>query len=280
MSTAPDESAISTARAERQGRSFYASRVADFQVANPDAIIGQLASRHIAFHASAEAEQMRAWAREIILLKTALAEVGGVADDWWLLLEAPLLRLGKRLDAVILAPGVVGVVEFKIGASAYNGADRVQTERYAQSLRDFHEVSQRCLILPVLCAEQAPARPLSVSVFDGVADLIFANATTLGAALLLLAKHEDPGAEPLDGLGFDLSPYRPTPTIVEAAQALYAGHQIAEIGRGDAADAELQAAAATLQTIVREAEFGHERSSASSRGRLAPARRFWDWTWL
>jgi hypothetical protein len=134
--------------AGRQSRSFFASTVAEFLTADPQAILGQLSSRHVAFHASAEAEQLRAWEREIILLRTALNEVGRAADDWWLLLEVPLLRLGKRLDAVVLAPGIVGVIEFKIGASAYSGADRVQTERYAQSLRDFHEASQRRLILP------------------------------------------------------------------------------------------------------------------------------------
>ncbi len=242
-----------------QGRSFFASTIATFMGSDPQAILGQLSSRHVAFHASAEAEQLRAWEREIVLLRAAFTEVGSTAEDWWILLEVPLLRLGKRLDAVVLAPGVVGVVEFKIGASTYNSADRVQTERYAQSLRDFHEVSQSRLILPILCAELAPPRPMDVSAFDGVADLVFANATTLGSALTLLARHGDATAEVLSGLSFDHSPYRPTPTIVEAAQALYAGHQIADIGRGDAADAELQAAAETLQSIVRQAEANRQK---------------------
>lgn len=245
--------------AARQGRSFFSAQVADFLRTDARAIIGQLASRHVAFHASAEAEQLRAWEQEVVLLRSAFAEVGPVADTWWILLEAPLLRLGKRLDAVILAPGVVGVLEFKIGATAFAGADRVQTERYAQSLRDFHEVSQRLLIMPILCAEFAPTWPLAVSAFDGVADLVYANAATLGGALNLIALHAVPGAEALDGLEFDQSPYRPTPTIVEAAQALYAGHQIGDIGRGDAADAELQAAAETLQSIVRTAETRREK---------------------
>ena len=62
-------------------------------------------------------------------------------------------------------------------------------------------------------------------------------------ALRLVAKNSVVGGSNADGHVFDLSPYRPTPTIVEAAQKLYAGHEIADIGRGDAADAELQAAA-------------------------------------
>jgi hypothetical protein len=73
-------------------------------------------------------------------------------------------------------------------------------------------------------------------------------------ALTLLSLHADKNAELLDADQFDNSPYRPTPTVIEAAQALYAGHEIADIGRGDAADAELQLAAATLQRIAAKAE--------------------------
>src|SRR5271166_1927627 len=44
-------------------RSFYAASVPEFKAADPKAIVGQLSSRHIAFHPAAEAEQVRAWER-------------------------------------------------------------------------------------------------------------------------------------------------------------------------------------------------------------------------
>ncbi len=145
------------------------------------------------------------------------------------------------------------MIEFKINATGFLSADRVQTERYAQSLSDFHEASQQRLILPILCAERARARPATTLV-EGVGTLMEANATTLADALLIVQSHVDPNAAAIDAHGFDYSPYRPTPNIVEAAQALYAGREIADIGRGDAADAELQAAAASLQEIAADAE--------------------------
>ena len=236
-------------------RSFYAASVDEFNAADPRAIVGQLSSRHVAFHAAAEAEQIRAWEREIEFLRAALAEVGEVARSWIILIEVPLLRLGKRLDVVLLAPGVVALIEFKIGATRFDSADKAQTEGYAHSLRDFHEVSQRRLVVPILCAEKAPDRPTLIAVADGVADLVLTNGMTLGRALTALEQHIDPNAAELDAIGFDLSPYRPTPTIIEAAQALYAGHEIADIGRGDAGDAELQAAASTLQAIAARTEM-------------------------
>lgn len=251
-----DESDRPQTSGRHSGRSFYAAPVSEFRITDDDAIIGRLSSRHVAFHAAAEAEQLRAWEREIEILKESFAKLGSLCDDWQLLLEIPLLRLGKRIDAVVLAPGIVGVIEFKINATGFQSADRVQTERYAQSLSDFHEASQQRLILPILCAERARARPPATTLVEGVGTLMEANATTLADAFLVLQSHVDANAAAIDAHGFDYSPYRPTPNIVEAAQALYAGHEIADIGRGDAADAELQAAAAALQEIAADAEAG------------------------
>jgi hypothetical protein len=235
-------------------RAFYAASVAEFLADTADAILGRLSARHVAQFASAEREQVHAWLREIAILRRAFLEIGPGCETWSILLEVPLLRLGKRLDAVVLASGRVMVVEFKIGANRYNAADRVQVERYALALRDFHEVSRSRVIVPILCAEDAPARPLTPAVLDGVAGTLEANPHTLAQALLAVKAETHGVAEPETWFEFDNSPYRPTPTIVEAAQALYAGHQIADIGRGDAADAELQSAADALDGIVAEAQ--------------------------
>lgn len=243
----------------RRQRSFYAARIADFLPASPEAIVGQLSSRQVAFFAAAEAEQVRAWEREIKLLKRAFTELGSACSGWWLLLEVPLLRLGKRLDAVILMPGVVVVVEFKIGAATYDAQARVQAESYAASLHDFHEVSRDRLIVPILCAERAGRVVQEIRVEDGVSDLLLSGASSLGQALGLAAQRMSTATPQIDAETFDFSPYRPTPTIIEAARALYAGHQITDIGRGDAADEQLQAAAERLRSIALAAEASSEK---------------------
>lgn len=234
-------------------RSFYSDEVAGFLRTTTDTIVGRLSTRHVAFHASAEAEQVRAWEREIEILKMSLREVGERAERWSILIEVPLLRLAKRLDVILLTTGCVAVIEFKTGAGSFDGAAVLQTERYAQSLRDFHEASRSQLIVPILCAENAVSKPLAIEHFDGVARILLTNASSISQALAMLAD-VNATASHLDALTFQSSAYRPTPTIVEAAQALYAGHQIEDIGRGDAADAELQAAAQILQGIAAKAE--------------------------
>ena len=209
-----------TSRPEATSRSFYSARVSEFLAADPDAVIGRLSSRHVATHAAAEQEQVRAWEREIEILQEVFKQLGETVEPWTLLIEAPLLRLGKRLDAVLLAPGIVCVIEFKIGARSYAAEDRVQTERYAQSLKDFHAASQSRLVIPILCAEHAPTVRAAQGFVDGVASLVLTNASGLAGVLRALTTQVDHAAEPLDAYGFDFSSYRPTPTIVEAAQAL------------------------------------------------------------
>ncbi len=234
-------------------RAFYAASVVEFLADTVDAIIGRLTTRQSVYFAT-ERDQLHAWTREIEILRETFTQMGPSCATWSILLEIPLLRLGKRIDAIILASGVVYVVEFKIGAIRFNTADRVQAERYALALRDFHEVSQRLVIAPILCAEHGPARPFDTTLVDGVVRLLEANPATLADALTAVRTLSDGVSEPDGWFEFDNSPYRPTPTIVEAAQALYAGHQIADIGRGDALDEELRSAADALDGIVAAAQ--------------------------
>ena len=166
LSTKPDFS-----DARRVGRAFYSAKVHEFLGHETDIIVGRLASRQVAFHSSAEAEQIRAWEAEIAILRKSLSSIV-IPASWSLLLEVPLFRLGKRLDAVLLAPGFVIVIEFKIGVTQYDAAHRVQTEGYAQALRDFHEASQSRTVVPILCVENAPSRNVRLHVVDKVGDLI------------------------------------------------------------------------------------------------------------
>jgi hypothetical protein len=88
--------------ARSEHRSFYAGLVADFLRTEPTKILGQLSSRHVELHSAVQAEQMQAWRAEIELLRMAFVALGDSAANWSVLLEAPLFRLGKRLDAVVL----------------------------------------------------------------------------------------------------------------------------------------------------------------------------------
>ncbi len=241
-------------------RSFFASTVEEFLASEPEQIIGRMSARLAALHRSAERTQIEAWARQIELLTNAFREIGQRATDWTILFETPLLRLGRRLDAVVLVPGVVMVIEFKVNAASYRSTDLAQTELYALSLRDFHAASQARIIVPMLCADRAKeSRVTTGPIIEGVSQTLLVNALSLAHAMEAAAGVPGGSTSPITATDFETSPYRPTPSIIEAARALYAGHSVADLGRGDAASEELEQSAQRLIEIVLEARERRDR---------------------
>lgn len=62
--------------------------------------------------------QKQAWAEQMKALKTHL---NGFTGD--IFFEYSIPRMGKRIDAALLIDGMVFVVEFKVGAKEFTGAD-------------------------------------------------------------------------------------------------------------------------------------------------------------
>lgn len=115
---------------------LYRAPVADFLSHEMDFIVGRLSG--VAAHAQTEivAEQLEAWRQQIAILRSALALY--TYSDWHVLLEYPIPRRGKRIDAVIIAGHLIIVVEFKCGGRKFSHEARVQVEDYCLDLRDLH----------------------------------------------------------------------------------------------------------------------------------------------
>jgi hypothetical protein len=194
---------------------------------SPQEVAGRLAYAQASRHGTLALAQRNAWEAEVRILQVALAE----ADcGWRLLLEYDLLRLEKRADAVLVTDRAIMVLEFKHNATRFERADFRQAEDYALDLHDFHAGSRRHPVIPVLVATAAPAPRFAPPLFwHGVAPVLPANATTLGA--LLMAVHTAIGlpATPLDPRGWEDAPYRPVPTVLEAATLLYRRNSVAEL---------------------------------------------------
>jgi hypothetical protein len=146
------------------------------------------------------------------------------------LLEYPLLRLGRRADAIILSPGAVLVLEFKAGAEHFDNAGREQVEDYALDLQDFHAGCRRTPIVPILVATAAKARPQTLPLaLAGALPVLDADAESLAGLLHRIATRLPAPAVAIDPQSWIEAPYRPVPTIVEAACMLYGRHDVAEI---------------------------------------------------
>ncbi len=196
-------------------------------------ITGTLAEAQLRHYRTSEMQQLRAWADGIALLRTALLP----HPDWHVLLEYPMLRLGRRADAIVLTGAAILVLEFKVGAKTCDPAGREQAEDFALDLRDFHAGSRRHPIVPILVATQAVPRQTALPLLlDCVAPVIDASADTLAGAIRAIAEATPAPNTMLDPTAWLAAPYRPVPSIVEAACMLYARHGVADIAaaRADA----------------------------------------------
>ncbi|MCA1393767.1 DUF2075 domain-containing protein [Bradyrhizobium sp. IC3123] len=231
---------------------FYSSSIQELVDLAPDAILGRLAKQN---PFALDALQRNAWLSQIEL---ARAQFGGL--DGWIAFEFAIPRMGKRADVVVTTAGIVFVVEFKVGSDQFDAAALDQVVDYALDLKNFHAGSHDRRIVPIVVATMA-ANP-SVELAwqnDGVASPVKSNGDNLREILGRVVR-EIPKQADLDGAQWSRSGYKPTPTIIEAAQALYQGHRVEDITRSDAGAKNLSQTAACLADIIEDAK-AHRRKA-------------------
>lgn len=213
--------------------------------------MGVLAARH---QFALEGAQRDAWLAQIEILKRHTAAAGG-----HILFEYSIPRIGKRVDVVLLSRGVIFVIEFKVGEKSYTSHALDQAHDYALDLKNFHEGSHDRSLVPILVATEADeVENAPASSADGVFSPLKANRHNL-AAVLAAALDSLPASQ-LDPIAWQDSAYRPTPTIVEAAQALYRGHGVGDISRSDAGAINLSLTADAITAVVDEAKANRQKS--------------------
>lgn len=230
-------------------RAWYRATFDDFLRQSTAEVIGQLALRAQAI----EGDQRDAWRAQVELLKGWLQGRAGT-----LLLEFEIPRMGLRADAVLLLAGCVVIVEFKVGERHANRADRSQVWEYALDTKNFHEPSHALPIIPVLVLtagsvrEPAPRRYAS----DRVCEPLVLAPPQLPALLDELAAEF---SQDIDPEAWIRGRYRPTPTIIEAARHLYAGHRVESITRAEADARNLAETADKLEALIRRARDRREK---------------------
>jgi hypothetical protein len=214
---------------------WWRGSLAEFRGEADEAIVAKLAQRLVESHPLNRAAQVQAWRAQVAILHGAL---GALPVGWRLLFAYPLLRVGRRLDAVFVTPHAIFVLEFKIGARTFDQGARRQIEDYALDLQDFHGGSRHAVIVPILVASEAPAQaPLWPLILCGVTP-VFESAPA-GLQDLLTALLARLPVQNIDIGVWEQAPYRPVPTIIEAARMLYARHGVADIAAARADTANL-----------------------------------------
>lgn len=195
-----------------------------------------------------EEAQRDAWVKQIGILQQALQDIRGTV-----FFEYVVPRIGSRIDAVLISGPVIIVIEFKVGAKIFERAAENQVWDYALDLKNFHLGSHDAPIVPILVATEATDGDSSISIrhADGVYRPLRTNPAGLRPLVELIAKTVT--GTPIDAEAWGRAPYRPTPTIIEAAQALYANHSVDAISRNDAGAKNLASTSARVEALVDEA---------------------------
>jgi hypothetical protein len=220
---------------------YYRATVKDYLAATLESVQGKLSmgSESDGFFTIYGA-QVGVWTKEIGVLKSALSNVATAlpeAKEWCLLLEYPIPRRARRADAVLLAEDVVIVIEFKEGAGAFLRANQLQVEDYALDLRDFHAESRGRSIVPVLVGVDAvPSDGLDLPNATGKPTKVRAAVPGTLPQVLASAYSEfhRVDRDAIDPPVWDNSNYWPVPTIIEAAEWLFAHHDVAHIAHSHA----------------------------------------------
>ena len=195
-------------------KAYYASSIRDFLNSTPITVHGHIL---IQDEMRATTEQKNAWRDEIAILRDQLRSLPG---DGSIIFEYTVPRIGSRIDVVCLIRGVIFVLEFKDNKTDYKPEDEEQVIDYALDLKYFHEESEKRYIVPILIPTKAPAAVNRINIFDDkILDVLYANENNIGDTIQsVLNVISD--ADDLSCNAWINSKYRPTPTIIEAAQAL------------------------------------------------------------
>jgi hypothetical protein len=236
-------------------RAFYADSIGGFLDSEADQILGVLA-RNNSF--GLDPTQRDAWMAEIAILRSALGPYRGRGKIY---LEYSIPRLGKRVDAVAVIDQVIFVIEFKVGERTFSASATDQVCDYALDLKNFHETSHRAPVAPILVATLATSSVFPSEVAwhaDGLMLPIHAAPAELGASLArVLTTHTGPTLSAED---WERGRYYPTPTIIEAAMALYGGHGVSEISRSDAGAVNLSRTSHAVSEIIASSRAGNNKS--------------------
>jgi len=232
-----------------KSRAWYDATREEFLVASRETIAAQLAVRAADESLEIEADQALEWRRSVELLQATLRDglpilqralsTPGAELVRHVILEFDFKRRGLRMDCLLLADGVLFVLEFK--RTEIGSSDRDQVMGYAVNLIEFHKITQQwckqddALVVPIVVLTEADLAeaPEWPGVSGGnwpslAARPLEADAITLGSAIAssLSRRKSSVCKDRCEWLDSDFSP---SSSIIDATLSLYGNHDVAAI---------------------------------------------------
>ncbi|WP_438710640.1 DUF2075 domain-containing protein [Aquimarina muelleri] len=231
-------------------RAYYSKSIQGFLLQSESSILGVLTANNS--NRTLVELQINAWKKQIRILKDQLKGFKGQ-----LYFEFTIPRMGKRVDNIIIVNDVVFVVEFKVGDGGYEKHAIEQVIDYTIDLKNFHQGSHHAKLIPVLVATNA------TNSHELITDIIcYKNAAKSNQYNLaeILKNFINNNQKPINIEYWDNSTYKPTPTIIEAAQALYKGHNVHEITRSDSGTINLSKTADRINLVIEKSKSNKSKS--------------------
>ena len=240
--------------ATQSGKAYYCNSIPGFIKDTSDSIVGQLV-RH-AFEINTD--QRDAWNNQISELQRRLEECGMEGD---IIFEYDIVRLGKRIDVILLIRHMIFSLEFKNGKDVFTAQDAQQAEDYAIDIKNFHKESEDLYVCPILIATNAKpySKDQSSECYpDKQVHLQRENIETLIPKLTAISDMYGDDGE-IDFEKWFNSPYYPTPTIIAAAVEAYSSHNLSEIAQSEAGQDNINLCEQKINEIVEYAEKNNKK---------------------
>lgn len=245
---------------------YYAHTIGEFLKASSSQISGilSLANTRHGF-LEVDGSQIESWDEEIGILREQLSHLCvnmPLAFSWGILLEFPIPRRQRRIDAIILAGSLIFVFEFKSGSAGQSLAGVRQVEDYALDLAYFHKPSHNHIIFPVVIAPNIGAAKIETEVTEpeNVRPVIRVKSSHMAEFISEIVRKESRSASPqIDLHQWNDGLYEPVPSVIEAATTLYAGMSVREIGRSHADTHNLTKTTDFVLKVIADAQRNQQK---------------------
>ena len=239
-------------------RYLYSDVFGNFLRKDSESIFGELVDN---YHGEILGTTKEAWKGEIALLKKVLVPWSN--ENAQIIFEYNIPRLGKRIDVVLLLRGLIFCLEFKVGQKVTLQADVEQVMDYALDLKNFHLFSHDKKIIPILIPtqHQSSTTEFKPSVYDdGIYNPLITGEEGLQELIDKVLEHAGVSSQDENTENWLISPYSPTPTIIEAARTLYENHSVEDITRHEADKVSTDQTIDYILNVIENSKNNREKS--------------------
>lgn len=237
-------------------RFLYNEKLRTFLEKDSNSIIGSMVANS---HGNLMTTTRESWESEISIMKSTIKLLSN--QNGQIVFEYDIPRLSKRIDVVLLINGIVFCLEFKVGESIIHEEDIDQVLDYALDLRNFHKLSQDKIIVPILIPTNYKLKTTDIKISaydDRIINPMICGANSIAELINSILK-KYPNENKIDE-NWVISPYSPTPTIIEAAKALYNNHSVENITRHEADKVSTDKTIDYILSVIQDSKKNKKKS--------------------